>query len=115
MAPNDQQICAFDHWCGGDGHPCCNASYFGGDCNNGLVCNFHVDSINMCAVQSSGGGGGGISLCTGGQNPKDYCAQVTCLPGYPTLERATACTQESANVIIRDRHTGCTVDPSACS
>ncbi len=115
-APDKDGKCEFDHWCGGEGQQCCEATEFGGNCNSGMNCVFRLFDPNVCRrpVPGGGGGGGGISLCTGNQNPRDFCATVTCLSGYYDTERATACTQDSADLIIANRHTDCRVEPIHC-
>jgi hypothetical protein len=113
-APDDSGRCEFDHWCGGDGQPCCDADFFGGNCNGSLHCVFEAGGINRCQVENDNGGGGGGGLCTNGQAPRDFCAAVTCSPGYYNVESMTACTQDAADVGIAGRHTNCDVQPSAC-
>jgi hypothetical protein len=118
--PDDNGQCEWDHWCGYEGGPCCNddLQLGDGDCDSGMTCVYRVFESDVCRRRTSsggGGGGGGGGLCTGGQNPKDFCVTVSCSPGYPTTDRATACTEEAADAILADRHYPCPVDPIPCA
>ena len=112
-APDAAGHCEFDHWCGGDGQPCCEATYLGGNCQNGLVCNFWPGDINHCA-RPKGGSSGGYNLCSAGQTLATYYVCVDCNGGSRYEDSSYVCSQAAATQAAQANTPACKVWDGKC-
>lgn len=112
-APDATGHCEFDHWCGTEGKPCCNADYLGGDCNDGTTCIFQLIGINHCGHTNGGGVSGGYNPCPAGQTAATYTSCVDCDGGGWHNQSMVACSQAVATASIQ-ASTQCKVWDGAC-